>query len=306
MSVLEQNSRKKMMLGQDGNALFILLAVNAVIFVIVLFVKIVYQITGSSVTDFNREVLAWLQIPANSNIFLTRPWTLITYMFTQVGILHSIVNLIWLWWFGYLFQNIAGDKKLIPLYIYGGFVGGLVFLLSVNTIPALRANFNQLSLLGAGPAIMGIAIATTTLSPNFKMFPHIKGGVSLWVLTAIYVVINFITTVPTNGGSALAAVGGGVIGFLFVWQMKKGNDWGAWMINLVDWVDGLFNPDKKHQKKMEQQRLFYKSEKKPFVKTPHITQQRVDELLDKINQKGYYFLSDEEKDFLKKAANEEL
>jgi hypothetical protein len=32
----------------------------------------------------------------------------------------------------------------------------------------------------------------------------------------------------------------------------------------------------------------------------------VDEILDKINQKGYHFLTEEEKDFLRKASEEDL
>jgi hypothetical protein len=36
-----------------------------------------------------------------------------------------------------------------------------------------------------------------------------------------------------------------------------------------------------------------------------VTQQRIDEILDKINQQGYRFLTDEEKDILKRAADEE-
>ncbi len=68
----------------------------------------------------------------------------------------------------------------------------------------------------------------------------------------------------------------------------------------------LFNPEKKQKKQIEKPKVFYKAEKKPFVKTPHVTQQRIDELLDKIHQKGYNFLSDEEKDFLKKASSEVL
>jgi len=37
-----------------------------------------------------------------------------------------------------------------------------------------------------------------------------------------------------------------------------------------------------------------------------VTQQRIDEILDKINQKGYHFLTDEEKELLKRASEEDL
>jgi len=52
--------------------------------------------------------------------------------------------------------------------------------------------------------------------------------------------------------------------------------------------------------------MFYKKTRQPYKKTPNITQQRIDEILDKINQKGYRFLTDEEKELLKRASEEDL
>jgi len=49
-----------------------------------------------------------------------------------------------------------------------------------------------------------------------------------------------------------------------------------------------------------------KTIRKPYQKTPRITQQKIDELLDKINQQGYSSLSEEERDILKKASQEDI
>jgi len=55
------------------------------------------------------------------------------------------------------------------------------------------------------------------------------------------------------------------------------------------------------------QEVFYNTRgQKPFKKTSNLTQQRVDEILDKINLKGYDKLTDDEKDLLKRASEEEL
>ena len=78
------------------------------------------------------------------------------------------------------------------------------------------------------------------------------------------------------------------------------------MSNFFDWVANLFNPDKPKKGKNIKEELFYKSSSAPFKKTPNVTPQRVDEILDKINQKGYNFLTDEEKDLLKRASKEGL
>jgi membrane associated rhomboid family serine protease len=306
MSVLEQNSRKKALLGEDGSSLTMLLIFNAVIFVLLNFVKVIFLLNDQTVPMFMKDVISWIAVPSASDVFATRPWTLITYMFSHVSLWHLISSLLWLWGFGYILNDLTGSKKVVPLYLYGGLAGSIAFLLTINLVPSLRGHINSnTTLLGAGPALMAVAIGTTTLSPKYKIFPLINGGIPLWIFTAAFVVIH-IATIGSSIGSAAALATGGTMGFIFVWQLRKGNDWGQWMTDLVNWADDLFNPEKKHRTQALKQQLFYKASQKPFEKTPHITQQRVDELLDKIHQKGYFSLSDEEKDFLKKAAKEDL
>jgi len=307
MSVMEQNSRRRLILGQEGNSLTTLLILNAVIFVIINFGKIIYLLTGDTEAAFVSNILNWVTLPANPNALLTRPWTLLTYMVAHYSIWTLISNLLWLWCFGYILQDLSGNNKIIPIYLYGGFFGGIFFMLSISIIPALRDNIATISpLIGAGPATMALAVATTTISPKYKIFPLINGGIPLWILTAVFLLIHFATNGLAQPGFIAAEVAGGLIGFVFVWQMQRGNDWSLWMIKLANWTDDLFSPEKKHRSNTEKHRVFYKANQKPFEKTPHVTQQKVDELLDKINQKGYHLLTEEEKEFLKKASKEEL
>jgi uncharacterized protein YaaR (DUF327 family) len=76
------------------------------------------------------------------------------------------------------------------------------------------------------------------------------------------------------------------------------------MHRLVSWVDDLVNPEKKHTPSGTKEKLFYQSTVKHYNKTPNVTQQRLDDILDKINQQGYHMLTDEEKEFLKKASKD--
>jgi membrane associated rhomboid family serine protease len=307
MSVLEQNSRRKMLLGQDGNSLTLLIISNVIIFILLIFVKIVYRVNDSSEALFNAQVLTWAVVPANPETFASRPWTLLTYMFTHIEVLRLVSSLLWLWCFGYILQDVTGNKRLIPVYLYGGLAGSVFFILVTNLVPSLRADVNSFApLIGAGPSLLAVAVATTALSPQYKIFPLINGGIPLWILTAVFMLISFGTVGRSNPGEVAALVAGGLIGYVFVWQLRKGNDLGQWMNDLVNWIDDLFNPEKKHVQKPQKQQLYYKTTEKPFKKTPHITQQRVDDLLDKINHKGYHSLSEEEKEFLKKASREEL
>ena len=80
---------------------------------------------------------------------------------------------------------------------------------------------------------------------------------------------------------------------------------GAGLNWLFDSIGNLFNPNKKPPKK-EKQKHFYKvGDTHPYKKVPNITQARIDALLDKINQKGYRSLTEEEREILKRASEDD-
>jgi len=302
MSVREQNRKKKILIGEDTNALTWLIILNALFFVSVLFIKVIYDLTAgaSSTTDANID--NWVAMPANAFGFFARPWTILTYMFAHNSIWYLISSVLWLWSFGYILQDLVGNNKLFPVYLYGGFFAGLFFILTVNLIPSMHVHAAQYSLMGAGTSVMAVAIAATTFAPTYRIFPMLNGGIPLWVLTLVFVAIDFATIGRTNGAVAVGHIAAAITGFLFVYQLRRGYDMGSWLSKFTNWINDLFNPEKKQK----QQEHYYKTTRKPFEKTHHFSQQKLDEILDKINDEGYNHLTEEEKEFLKKASKENL
>lgn len=298
--------RNRITLGNDGNALVALFTINVIFFLLLITVRVVYYFFQTGEGTFNSEVVQYFQMPFNLTLLSERPWTVLTYMFTHIGVIHILSNMIWLWAFGFILQELTGNKKLIPIYIYSGLAGALVFIAANYLMPSLKAANNS-SLVGASAATMGIAVATTTLAPYYRFFRNLNGGIPIWILTLIYILIDFAGIASQSSAFSLSHLGGGLAGFLFVVLLRKGKDGSLWMNSLYDWFMNLFNPNKKSDTVSIKQKVFYNAEgRKPYNKTSNITQQRVDEILDKINQKGYHFLTDEEKNILKRAAEEDL
>ena len=299
---------KKITLGEDNNALIALISINAIGFVILGLIKLVYLIVESPGAAFANEILPWFVLPAKLHSLGRAPWTLLSYMFVHTGIIATFTNMLWLWAFGSILQDMAGNKKLIPIYLYGGIAGAIVFIASNYAIPQLRPFIDFYSLGGANASIMAIAVATTALAPDYRFFRMLNGGIPIWVLTLLYIIIDFAGIGSGGASFHLAHLAGGLAGFMFIVSLRRGHDGGAWMIRFYNWFINLFNPDKKRltpQKTKE--KMFYKTGgQKPFEKRSIITQQRVDEILDKINQKGYSLLSEEEKNILKRAAENEF
>jgi membrane associated rhomboid family serine protease len=295
-----------MLLGQDGNSLIMMIAILALVFCIFKFIYITYYLSGLSRESFYSNIFNWFILPAEVNKILDRPWTILTYMFMHEGVFHMLGNLLWLWAFGYILQDLAGNNKLVPLFLYGGIAGAFLFVVTNNLFPVLSSQIEGRTLQGASAGVMAIAIATTTLAPNYRIFPMLNGGIPLWIVTIIFVIIDFASIPSENGGGHIAHIGGAIIGLIFVLQLKRGNDWSAWMNRFFNWVSNLFNPDKKEWKKTAKKDLYYNTKgTQPFKKVSNITQKRIDEILDKINQQGYRFLTDEEKEILKRASEDE-
>ena len=304
MMVTEEKSRNRISLGQDGNALVNLIIFNVVLFVILKFIYIIYYLSGLQIDAYYRNIFNWFTLPAEISKLASRPWTILTFMFTHENFFHLVGNTFWLWAFGYIMQDMTGNRKLIPIYIYGGFTAAFFYVLAYHIFPQLTPNIPAATLLGANVSIMALAVATTTVSPDYRIFPMINGGVPLWIMTMIYVIVDFYTIPRNDPAIYIAHVAAAALGFFFIYQMRRGNDWSEWMNNFFDWISNLFNPDKK--KKSVKDEFFYKvSDSAPYKKTPHVTQKRIDQILDKINQKGFHFLTDEEKDILKRAANKD-
>jgi membrane associated rhomboid family serine protease len=305
--VLRENRfKRRITLGQDGNTLVLLLAILATVFCLFKFLQVGFYLSGASMSDFYQNIFGWFRLPADPGTLVRRPWTIVTYMFMHDGVWHMLGNVLWLWAFGYILQDLTGNGKIIPLFLYGGLAGGLLFVLSYNVFPGLRSTPVSATLEGASAGVMSVAIATTVLAPRYRIFPMINGGIPLWVLTVIFVIIDLAMIPGANGGGHIAHIGGAAMGYLFIRQMEKGRDWSKPVNSFFNWIGNLFNPDKKNWKKTAKKDFHYSVKgTEPYKKIPNITQKRIDDILDKINQQGYRFLTQEEKDILKRAADDE-
>lgn len=311
-SSYESSYYKRLSLNDRSGTLILLIAISAIVFVVLGFFKAVsylnhYEDKAVAVQSFRDNILVWFAMPSGFNDLLSKPWTFLTHAFTHTEFWLLLANMLWLWTFGYILQNLTGNRKIIPLYIYGSLAAATLYLLLVNLVPAFAINSEGQVYYGASAGVLAIATAATTIAPQYRLLPMLNGGIPLWVLTAIYLVIDF-ATIPASGAGLghLVHLIAALTGVLFIITLRRGFDASDWMNNLYDWFINLLNPDKPRKGESIKDTLFYKSTKQPFTKTPNLTQQRIDGILDKINQEGYNALTSEEKELLNRASQEGL
>ena len=125
MSYYEKEYKRRLSLGQDGNALVMLIAINLVIFVLFAFVKVIYYFSydqpGADV-NFGNDIYNNIALPASLSELIRKPWTLITHMFYHYNVWHIISNMLWLWAFGYIFQDLTGSSPSITTKLLKAFL----------------------------------------------------------------------------------------------------------------------------------------------------------------------------------------
>ncbi len=298
--------RRTILLGAENNALLWLTAINIVAFLILLFISISYTFTDGGTQAFNNNAMPFFRMPAQLGLLSEKPWTFFTYMFTDDNVIRLISNMLWLWAFGRIMQELTGNSKLIPIFIYGGLAGAVLFIAAYYIFPQIAADRPGAALIGANPAVMAVAAAATTLAPDYRFFRNLGNGIPIWVLLLIYILVAFAGIASHGAGYSLATLGGAAAGFCFVVFLRRGRDGSIWMLKFHHWITNLFTPAPSPNT-TEKDKIFYNSpNRSPYTKTANITQQRVDEILDKISQQGYHFLTEEEKNILKKAAELDL
>lgn len=302
MNYSAQN-KKQILLGENSNGLVWLIVANTVFFSLILFLKLVFFFAGSSAAEFQTEVVRVFALPSAFSAFIKQPWSLLTFMISDISFWGLLINMLWLWAFGFILQDLNGNKTIIPVYVYGGVVAAVAYLLCYNLIPNIVNNTAVARpLLGAGPSVMAVAIATTFTAPKYRIFPLLNGGIPIWVLTAIFCFINI--GVAGNGPLIIANIASAAVGYFYVMQLKKGVNPGQWMFDVVEKIDGFFNPEKKRNAVPLKEKFFYRKTKTPF-EVKRTKQQRLDEILEKIHQKGIDHLTEEERNFLNRVSSEE-
>jgi len=147
-------------------------------------------------------------------LLLTRPWTIITYMFAHstFGFTHILFNMFALYIFGPRVEMRLGGTHFIRMYLIAGVTGGL---LSLFFTP-------YASIVGASGAVFGVQLAFAMFYPRDKIYIWGVIPIEARVLVIIMTVITLYGGAKGGGGVAHFAHLGGYIGaFLYLRWAKK-------------------------------------------------------------------------------------
>lgn len=236
------------------------------------------------------ETLAKFYLPSNTNTLLTQPWSFLSYMFLHNDFLHLLFNMVWLHFAGKIFIQYLNPKQLLSTYILGGITGGLLFIIAYNYIPALVVYQENAIALGASASVLAVMVAIATYLPNFTVrFPFI-GLIKLKHIAIFCVVLDILSIPKGNAGGHIAHLGGALFGYIYIIQLRKGNDFSVNFTNSLEGIMKVFKPKSNLKTVHKRPKTDHQFNKKKAAQ-----QKEIDVILEKIAKSGYESLSNEEK-----------
>ncbi len=182
---------------------------------------------------------------------LFKPWQLITHMFLHGDLGHIFGNMLALWMFGSILENIWGPKQFLLFYFLCGVGAAMIHLgiLSFELIDATKyyhelivsgasqsadaaefiARYKSrvdVATLGASGAVFGILIAFVYLFPNTYIYIYFFIPMKAKWLGILYFSYELFFALKNSAGDNVARwahVGGALVGFVLVYIWKKKN-----------------------------------------------------------------------------------
>lgn len=285
--------RSRWLPSYQRNALLQLVIISGVTFIAYHGIRVTLWMSTRQADSLFAEIQSHLLLPPVAQ-FPERFWTLFTYGWLHTGFWELFTNMIWLYCFGSVVQTLVGFRQIIPLYLYALTLGGLFFE-AIQWLPGFSPAY---SMMGGQAGIMGLAVASLTVSPGFRFYIADRFSIPLVLVALIFSVLMVMNTGLQPASLALLA-GGGLMGHVYIRLLHRGYRPGAWIYQVVDYLDRLFQPKPGAGPSTGKRR---RNRPSPPPTEEESLQQKVDDILDKIHLKGYQSLTREEKEILLRAA----
>jgi len=253
------------------------------------------------------SIIQFFEISDNWVHNLTHPWVFLTYGFLHEGFWHIIFNMLVFYWFGRIVGDLIGNQRVLPIYLWGVFAGGITFWLTSLVWPSNGAQTTYM--LGASAGVMATVLAAAITAPEYAVRLPLLGEVRIKYIALVMVLVDILVfrdAGVSNQGGHFAHLGGAFMGYIFVSQLRNGNDMAEPVNRVFEGIRSFFLGVGGSKDKRPKPTLAYKAKAKSNVDKATAEkeakasdqQQRLDVILEKIKAKGIDSLSAEERDFL--------
>lgn len=224
--------------------------------------------------------------------------------FLHSGWFHFAFNMIALLSFSFSLELLFGPVKLLAIYMLSMLGGSLLALY-------IHRNHGDYSAIGASGAVSGVIFSSIILYPDSTIsFVIIPVEIKAWILGILFVIISILGIKSSKGNIGHDAhLGGALTGILITLVLDPQialTNWWIVLLLLVPTIAFLIliirNPKVLMIWSYWGEDAFRLKTK--IMGTPKSKQEELDDLLEKIQKKGYNKLSKKEKERLQELRNE--
>ena len=273
-----------------------LIFINAAIFLLIQILSVIIRLMMADNSILSVFLNAVFTLNTDLKYFIFMPWGLVTSIFAHFSLWHFVLNMLFLYFSGRMFEQMFDAKRLWFTYLFGGISGGILEIFAHAIFPALQNS--QIVIVGASGSIMAIFMALAFYRPNLNVMLFGLFPVRLIFLALFFLLSDLLSLGMNDGVAHFAHLGGAIFGAISIRNLSNKNN----LMNIIQrWGDTLtsslkviFKPSHKQTKRSNTRMKTdeeYNMEKKS-------KQEKIDRILDKISKSGYESLTRQEKDFL--------
>lgn len=176
---------------------------------------------------------------------LFQPWQFITHLFMHGSVGHIFGNMLALWMFGSVLENLWGPKRFLTFYLVCGLGAALCHMIVLYfENHQLLEQYNALSYaaqqeyripvfrrldeatLGASGAVFGCLAAFGFLFPNTYIYLYFFVPIKAKWFVIMYAAFELVGAIQNSAGDNVAHIahlGGALVGFILVYFWNKNN-----------------------------------------------------------------------------------
>jgi len=220
-------------------------------------------------------------------------WAPITYSFMHAGFLHILCNMLGLYFMGRPLETWLGWRKFLAVYFLGVLLGAAAWL-------ALEAFIGDAVMLGASAGVMAVFAAFCLMYPPmpltfliFFIIPVRLMPITMLKIAAAFEVFGLLASLSGAAHSDVAYaahLGGIAAGLVFVYLLRRGK------------IPTFGGVGEKFSKYIRKPKFHKRADQYTYkVNISADSPSEIDRILDKIEKSGFSSLTEEERQFLRRA-----
>jgi membrane associated rhomboid family serine protease len=238
-------------------------------------------------------VTQWLAMEPRAVFQQGQVWRLVTacFLHSPASYLHILFNMLFLWVFGRMLEDLYGGWEFLSFYLAAGIAGNVVWGITALAWPA---GPGAVLALGASGAVMGLVVLAALIFPQRTILVWWVLPVPLWAFALVYVLGDvFVFLGGREVGVAVAAHLGGAA-FALAYR-KLGWHLSGTVRALLAWSS--------RRKIPARQQAVLPAGGADAAIDEHL-EAKADAILEKIHRLGSHSLTDEEREILRRASEQ--